>query len=374
MTTETGMSPDSATTANSATASEHGASVEFVNVTKVFGAVKAVDAVSLRIDPGEFYSLIGPSGSGKTTLLTMLAGFDRVSSGRILLDGQDISGLPAHRRNMGMVFQSYALFPHMTVAQNVAYPLKLRGIAAGEIHDRVADVLNMVRLPLDEYGHRMPVELSGGQRQRTGLARAIIYDPKVLLMDEPMGALDKNLRDELKIELVRLRERLNVTIIYVTHDQTEALLLSDRIGLMRGGRLVQSGTPADLYERPNSLFTAEFLGEADLLPVRRIDAHGYVISGTDISIRTRTELESSVDESILVLRPEAMSITDPADGLLTGRVGAQYYLGNHFRCEITTPAGTVTVSVDPSIGRSLREGALVGLAFPTEDAVVVQSK
>ncbi|MGW3472376.1 ABC transporter ATP-binding protein [Saccharopolyspora sp. NPDC000995] len=244
-----------------ATTSGHGITIKDAN--KAYPAMPrpAVDDVSLNIAPGEFMTFLGPSGSGKTTMLSMIAGFTSLTAGSICIDGKDISRVKPHRRNLGVVFQQYALFPHMTVAKNVAYPLQQRGLGKAEIADKVAEALKLVHL--EEFADRLPAQLSGGQQQRVALARAVVYRPKALLMDEPLGALDKKLRDQLQREIARMHRELGMTFIFVTHDQHEALTLSDRIAVFNEGKIEQVGTPADLYERPETLFVAQFLGESN---------------------------------------------------------------------------------------------------------------
>jgi spermidine/putrescine ABC transporter ATP-binding subunit len=236
--------------------------ISFENVTKRYGKVVAVDDVSLTIEEGEFFSLLGPSGCGKTTLLRMLAGFEVPTSGRILIDGQDVSQVPPNKRPVNMVFQSYAVFPHMSVADNVAYGLKVDGIPAAERDRRVEEALALVKL--EGYGERKPDQLSGGQRQRVALARALVKRPRVLLLDEPLSALDAKLRDQMRSELTQLQEKVGITFIMVTHDQDEALAMASRCAVMNRGLLQQVATPSDLYEFPNSRFVADFIGQVNL--------------------------------------------------------------------------------------------------------------
>jgi ABC-type Fe3+/spermidine/putrescine transport system ATPase subunit len=246
-----------------------GAAVEIQMLAKRFDDVVALDAVSLDVRPGEFLALLGPSGSGKTTILMSIAGFERPDSGRILIGGRDISRLAPHRRDIGMVFQRYALFPHMTVAENLAYPLRRRGVRRAEIIARVEEILHLIKL--DGLGGRGVDQLSGGQQQRVALGRALIYRPSVLLMDEPMSALDKKLREHMQMELKLLHRALGTTIILVTHDQEEALSMADRVALLDQGRLRQLGTPDDLYRHPADAFVADFIGRTNFLPLAEGD-------------------------------------------------------------------------------------------------------
>jgi putative spermidine/putrescine transport system ATP-binding protein len=248
---------------SSPTAPRQGTQIRLSGVTKDYGlAAPAVDAVSLTIQPGEFMTLLGPSGSGKTTTLNLIAGFETLTSGTIALDGADVGTLPPHKRNLGMLFQNYALFPHMTVAQNVAYPLRERRVPKAEIARRVAEVLELVQLPGRDQNY--PAQLSGGQQQRVALARAIVFDPAALLLDEPLGALDRNLRGALQMEIRRIHREVGSTFVFVTHDQEEAMNLSDRIALFNSGHIEQVGTPEELYRRPDTLFTARFLGDSNV--------------------------------------------------------------------------------------------------------------
>jgi len=235
-----------------------GAEVRLQALTKAFGPVAAVCDVSVTIDRGSFFTLLGPSGSGKTTTLMMVAGFTYPTSGDVFVDGKPMAGLPPQKRDLGMVFQSYAVFPHLTVYDNVAFPLQIRKRPRLEIVHRVAEALALVRLT--GYERRLPRQLSGGEQQRVALARALVFRPRVLLMDEPLGALDKKLRAHMQLELKHIQQRLHVTVMYVTHDQEEALTMSDRVAVMQGGRIEQVGTPAELYDRPASRFVADFLG------------------------------------------------------------------------------------------------------------------
>ncbi len=258
--------------------------IELRATRRAFGSVVALDSVSLTIAPGEFFALLGPSGSGKTTCLRLIAGFDQPDSGAILLDGADVTNTPPFARNVNTVFQDYALFPHMTVAENVAYGLRVRGIARAERARQAGDMLDLVRL--GEFGARRPHQLSGGQRQRVALARALINRPQVLLLDEPLGALDLKLREEMQAELKGLQQRLGITFVFVTHDQGEALSMADRVAVFSQGRIEQLDTPRELYNRPQTAFVASFVGSANV--VGRAAAHA--LTGCDRAFAIRPEL------------------------------------------------------------------------------------
>ena len=278
------------------------------DVQKRYGPFTALDNVSLDIEQGEFVTLLGPSGSGKTTLLNVLAGFTRPDSGSIRIDGTEFLTLPPHKRDLGMVFQSYALFPHMSVLKNVGYPLKLRKVAKAEIDRRARATLDVVKM--GHLADRDIAALSGGQRQRVALARAMVFEPKILLMDEPLSALDKNLREHMQIELRRLHDRLGTTTVYVTHDQREALTMSDRIAVINNGRVVQYDTPSRLYDHPVNRFVAEFIGESGFLPVA-------VKNGTpdwrDADPRRLHAIRGAAAPGLLLIRPERLALARRGD-------------------------------------------------------------
>jgi len=307
--------------------------VRFEEVSKRFGAFTAVDRLSLDIREGEFFALLGPSGCGKTTLLRMLAGFETPSAGGILLDGSDISAVPPYRRPVNTVFQSYALFPHLTVAGNVAFGLKQERLPRTEIDARVRDALALVKL--DEFGQRKPDQLSGGQRQRVALARALVKRPLVFLLDEPLAALDKKLREDTQFELMDLQTKLGLTFIIVTHDQEEAMTMADRIGVMNQGHLVQVATPTQLYEQPNSRWVADFIGDVNLMEGRVVESTpGSVIVETR-SGRFRSAGKTELDGATvwLALRPEKLRITSappqqPDGNSVAGTVSDIGYLGD----------------------------------------------
>src|SRR4051812_45452254 len=278
--------------------------IRLVGVRKLYGDVVAVDGIDLDIRSGEFFTLLGPSGSGKTTCLRMIAGFERPDDGRIELAGDDVSRLPPAERDVNTVFQDYALFPHMSVGDNVAYGLKVKKVARAERAERVVDALKMVRL--EGYGDRRPSQLSGGQRQRVALARALVNRPRVLLLDEPLGALDLKLRQQLQVELKRIQQEVGITFVYVTHDQDEALTMSDRIAVMDGGRVLQVGTPRDVYEEPGSRFVAGFVGVSNLLelPVERSDGGALTLTlGPDDAVSGAGDGRPGAT-AVVTIRPE----------------------------------------------------------------------
>ena len=283
-------------------------------LTKLYGPVLAVDHVTLRICTGEMVALLGPSGCGKTTTLRMIAGLIEPSEGDIVLGGRPITRVPVHRRNIGMLFQNYALFPHMSVGQNVAFGLETRGVRRRDIAARVREALDLVRL--DGFTDRLPGALSGGQQQRVALARALVIEPSVLLLDEPLGALDKGLRESMQVELKQLQQRLGITTVMVTHDQEEALTLADRIVIMRGGRLEQVGTPQEIYARPRSRFVAGFIGASNFLRGRVVGREGegalvMLAGGAHVTLPGPASLASDV---LLAVRPEAITLhPDPAE-------------------------------------------------------------
>ena len=300
--------------------SARGAPVEVDGLRKLYGAVVALQDATISIRAGEFVSLLGASGSGKSTLLKLIAGLERATSGRILLAGVDATGLPAERRGIGMVFQDYALFPTMTVEGNIAFPLRMRGVVGDEAKARIARVAEM--LGLGPLLARKPSQLSGGQQQRVAIARAIVFDPQILLLDEPLSALDKNLREQTKGEIKALHQRLGITIVYVTHDQSEALAMSDRIAVLDHGRIVDVDTSQALYARPRSSFIAQFLGQANLLPVTVLDRSqgGCTLESAwgPLSIRAENVTLATAagrgDRGLAVLRPEHLRIADASTG------------------------------------------------------------
>lgn len=340
--------------------------LELEGLTKQFGDSTAVDAFSLSVAKGEFVCLLGPSGCGKTTTLQMIAGFVQPCSGRIKLDGSDITGLRSNRRGLGVVFQSYALFPHMTVFQNVAFGLEMRKVSAAERTTRVGAALELVHLgPL---AGRYPRELSGGQRQRVALARALVIRPPVLLLDEPMGALDAKLREEMHIELRALQRRVGITTIMVTHDQAEAMTLADRVVLMNGGRIEQIGKPYEMYEQPNGRFSSTFLGRANVFSGSMSDA-GFMVQGKTLPAPSDT-LKGVAD---YIVRPEKIEFVEHG-ALVHGRVGARVFLGNYWLFQVETSLGTIQVACANTASPSVNEGDTVGLGWELRNARIVASE
>lgn len=313
-------------------------------LTKSYGSVVALQPTRLEVPAGEFLTLLGPSGSGKTTLLQMICGLVEPNGGRILIDGRDETRTPVHKRDIGLVFQHYALFPHLTVAENIGFPLRMRGVAASDLDRRVRDALDMVHL-----GHlrdRFPKELSGGQQQRVALARCFVYQPSVILMDEPLGALDKKLREHMQYEIKRLHRETGATIIYVTHDQEEALAMSDRICLMNHARIEQIGTPHDIYARPKTAFAADFIGVSNIFRGRiQQDEGGAPILVTGGGrFRLSAAAASSHGEASLIVRPEQLDLDGEGDNEVSGQVVDTVYAGSETRVLVALgDQSTITV-------------------------------
>ena len=289
------------------------ADVELVDVSKQFGAFTAVDHVDLAVAPGEFFSMLGPSGSGKTTCLRMIAGFERPSSGRVLLQGEDVTSLAPYERNVNTVFQEYALFPHMTVQQNVEYGLRVKGVKRPERRERARETLELVRL--SDFAARRPAQLSGGQRQRVALARALVNRPRVLLLDEPLGALDLKLRQEMQVELKHIQQSVGITFVYVTHDQEEALAMSDRLAVFNQGKIEQIGDPADVYERPATPFVANFVGTSNVLPGgEALRPEKVRVEASDYQAREGEESRDGTVDDVVYLGPITRQVVRLADG------------------------------------------------------------
>ncbi len=346
--------------------------VEVTGVAKRYGAVAALDGVSLTFEDGEFFGLLGPSGSGKTTLLRMIAGFIEPDEGTIAFDGERVEQVPVHKRGIGMVFQSYALFPHMTVAQNIAFGLDVRATPRADVAHRVEELLDFVQL--EGLGNRKPAALSGGQQQRVALARALAPRPKVLLLDEPLGALDRKLRQEMQVELKEIQRSIGITTIFVTHDQEEALTLSDRIAIIDRGKLVQVGEPRAVYERPRNLFAARFLGDANVLEGAASGEGVRLADGTLIAV-------AGGKATLAVVRPEKVDVgaatargVDGGSNRLTGEVRQAIFSGASLTYHIRVPAlgsSPFIAFVQNRTASAYGVGDTVSLSWPVADTVAV---
>lgn len=349
--------------------------IEVRGVRKVFGSgenqVAALDTVSVSIRENEFFTLLGPSGCGKTTLLRLIAGFDFPTAGEILLYGQDIAPLPPFKRPVNTVFQSYALFPHMTVAENIGFGLEMLGKSKAEIKARVGEMLKLVKM--EALAGRRTSQISGGQQQRVALARALVFEPGVLLLDEPFSALDKSLRGQMQAEMKRLHQETGTTFVFVTHDQSEALALSSRVAIFNHGKLLQVGAPDEVYDRPANRFVAEFLGEINMLPVKGVKPadNGAIGLCEDRAVNMRCKAETVKGDALLAIRPEHMSIAREAavgeNGIAATAI-ASTYLGAATRLDLTTRQGSkVTVSVPNEVAAAaLSKGNSVWLTWPAE--------
>jgi spermidine/putrescine ABC transporter ATP-binding subunit len=347
--------------------------LDLQDLVKTYGAERVVDNVSAIIQPGEFFSLLGPSGSGKTTTLMMIAGFVSPDSGAILMDGADVTRIPAERRGLGMVFQNYAIFPHLNVFENVAFPLRARRLPEADIRKRVGEALDLVRL--DRFADRFARQLSGGQQQRVAIARAIVYHPPIVLMDEPLGALDKNLRYDMQVELKEIQQRLGMTVVYVTHDQEEAMNLSDRIAIMNHGRIEQAGEPGTIYETPASAFVARFLGEANLIEgtIETIQGgQASLVTPTGLRVHAPAGKTRTGETASLFIRPEKLSLTATTGNVLTGTVRRRSFLGNINRLSVETAPGThllvdlANTGIEPPA-----PGATTTVCWPVADGVLL---
>ena len=352
-----------------------GAPLEARGLSKAFGGARVVSDVSFRVEGGGLLTLLGPSGSGKTTTLRMIAGFEDPDAGQILVGDEDITERPAHRRNIGVVFQQYALFPHLTVAENVAYPLEMRRYGRAEIRSRVSAALDLVRL--QGYETRYPRQLSGGQQQRVALARAIVFEPPVLLMDEPLGALDKRLRETMQVEVRRLQQQLGITTVSVTHDQVEALVMSDLIAVMDGGVLHQLATPLEVYQRPASQFVADFIGESNLLVGTLSEPGGGPLAFTTAKgLRIRTE--GGAGATHLIVRPEHVRIGPEAERALN-RYAAEVlevlYVGDLVKYRVVAETGDElwAKTLAPATGQRWGKGQRVTVGWEPGDSLTVSA-
>ena len=351
--------------------------IEARNAVKAFGqgdhVVRALDDVSIQIRKGEFFTLLGPSGCGKTTLLRLIAGFEMPTSGTILLDGADITDLPPNRRPVNTVFQSYALFPHLTVAENVGFGLTMQGRPKAEVKARVAEMLALVKL--EAMAGRKTSQLSGGQQQRVALARALAPQPKVLLLDEPLSALDLKLRKEMQVELKRLQTETGITFIFVTHDQEEALTMSDRVGVMSAGKLQQVGSPKDIYTRPVNRFVASFIGETSFLPATVV-ARGVRLSTGDVVEVATAAMGGATGAVTLTVRPEQVRIVGAGEaGAISARVKFLVYFGTDTHCHLALADGTEVVArvQSPASGEAgIVEGSEIGIRFAPGAAQVLE--
>jgi spermidine/putrescine transport system ATP-binding protein len=351
--------------------------VELRQVFKTFGADVAVRHLDLAVQQGEFFSILGPSGCGKTTILRLVAGFEAPTSGEVLIQGAPMGTVPAHRRPVNTVFQSYALFDHMTVRDNIAFGLKIRRIAASQVRDRVAEALRLVQM--EPMATRYPAQLSGGQQQRVALARALVNHPAVMLLDEPLGALDLKLRKQMQVELANLHRQLGITFIMVTHDQEEALSLSDRIAVMNNGQIEQIGTPSDIYDRPRTPFVANFIGDTNLLP-GRIDQTSptqvQVTTDTGLRVVAPTPHAAAAQGVVVSVRPEkinlSLSTPPPTHNCYSGQVSHLMYLGTHLHCLVRLSSGeTLTVRQPNRAEATIEVDTPVYVHWAMEDCLVL---
>ena len=337
--------------------------LKLTDVTKFYGGTCAVSAMNLTVEKGEFVSLLGPSGCGKTTTLQMIAGFEPVTSGRIELAGQDITETKPNTRGLGIVFQTYALFPHMTVADNVSFGLEMRKVPKAERAERVAQALALVHL--EKHASRYPREMSGGQRQRVALARALVIEPPVLLLDEPLSNLDAKLREEMQFELREIQRKVGTTTVMVTHDQSEAMSISDRVVVMEGGRATQIAPPQEVYEHPRTQFIASFVGQTNLLPGRMADVGGqlHVAVGGHQFALSGAEFRPGA-EVLMSVRPEKLQLSAHTAGRVEGQVRERFFLGSQWLYRLHTPVGDL-IALLPNDGREpLAETSTVGVDWP----------
>ncbi len=354
-----------------------GSELKLNGLVKRYAATTAVESIDLSVSSGEFLTLLGPSGSGKTTTLSMIAGFTEPTAGSVICDGREMTSVPPHKRGLGMVFQNYSLFPHLSVRENVEFPLRQRGVAKAERSQRAMEALELVEL--HARANAKPHQLSGGQQQRVALARALVFNPQLLLMDEPFGALDRALRERLQIELRRLHRELGITVVFVTHDQEEALTLSDRIAVFNEGKIEQVGTPEELYERPATLFVARFIGESNALQGNVVGAEFVSDSGVRIPAAHLEEGRATA-----IVRPERLRLSGtggaPDECAIEGKVTDITYLGSQRRVEVVTEDGSMVVRSGtdialPSIGdrAQLRWTTADSAIFPLPDRTAEKS-
>ncbi|MEW6207654.1 MAG: ABC transporter ATP-binding protein [Acidobacteriota bacterium] len=354
---------------------EEACEVELISVTKRYGKTVAADAVSLSIRRGEFLTLLGPSGCGKTTLLRMIAGFETPDEGRVILSREDVTRVPPYRRNVTTVFQHYALFPHLNVFANVAFGLERKGTTKDEIKKRVADALDLVRLT--EMEDRRPTELSGGQQQRVALARALVLEPKVLLLDEPLAALDLKLRKQMQVELKSIQRRLGISFVFVTHDQEEALTMSDRIAVLNAGVIEQLGTAEEIYERPRTEFVARFIGDSNIITavVERIEGEMTIVKTGSAQFKVYGSDVGLGEHVRVMVRPEKIALSE-TDGILSGRIESAVYQGESTIWKIATDDGQELIALEqnrePASFIEGRIGKMVSISWPAESAVMLK--
>ncbi|UVL68705.1 ABC transporter ATP-binding protein [Pseudomonas sp. B21-031] len=352
--------------------------VSLRGLNKHYGDFTAVDNLNLEIQDGEFLTFLGSSGSGKSTTLSMLAGFETPSSGEILVEGQSLVNVPPHKRDIGMVFQRYSLFPHLNVRDNIAFPLAIRKLGAAEINKRVDAMLKLVQL--EKFAHRKPSQMSGGQQQRVAIARALVYEPRILLMDEPLGALDKKLREDLQDELRQLHRRLGITIVYVTHDQEEAMRLSQRIAIFSHGKIVGLGSGYDLYQNPPNAFVASFLGNSNFLRITASSNGAGSFEGQPVAIRLTAGLAAE-QQALIMVRPEkalaltaAQAVAQPLPAgwnEVRAKVAEVLFLGESQTCHVVTAGGTeMTVKALSAAGMPMQPGDTVNVRWAVADACI----
>lgn len=354
-----------------------GANIKLVNVCKNYGLTKVIKNVNFEIEDGDFLTILGPSGAGKTTLLKMISGFEETTSGNIYMNGEDIANKPIHKRNIGMLFQNYALFPHMTVNENISFPLNIRHVQKAEKKERVAEILEKVKL--SDYGKRYPRELSGGQQQRVGLARALVFNPPILLLDEPMAALDKQLRKHMQLEVKEIHNDLGITTISVTHDQEEALTMATKVCVMRDGMVEQIASPVEIYERPKSVFVAKFIGEANVVecPVVKADAAQVTINlyGDRLVTLPQNSIQFTAgNHSYVVIRPEKVKVVDDSFGGLKfkAKIEQSIYVGDVLKLKVRLECGkSMKVKVFTQYSLSLNVGEYITVGILEEDMVLV---